>query len=118
MKNNDTNTTSLAEERTLLALERTFSAWLRTALAAMGGGLAILRLVSFKSETHRIIGHIIGETLILWGCLLIVLSAADYKKMCTKLAEAKNYKKSSFGFLIIVLPLLIIAALLIWITLP
>jgi putative membrane protein len=118
MKNNDFNTTSLAEERTLLALERTFSAWLRTALAAMGGGLAILRLLSFKSETHKIIAHIIGEILILWGCLLIILSSADYKKMCATLPHAKNYKKSSFGFLILVLPLLVIAALLIWVTLP
>lgn len=28
----------LASERTLLAAERTFSAWIRTGLAALGGG--------------------------------------------------------------------------------
>ena len=37
MKNQETETHNLSEERTLLASERTFSAWLRTALAAMGG---------------------------------------------------------------------------------
>ncbi len=108
----------LAEERTLLAAERTFSAWLRTALAAMAGGLAIMRVISFKSELHTFIAHIIGETLILWGCVLIVLSSIDYKKIRTTLIIAKNYKSSQLGFLIIVLPLLLMSALLIWVTLP
>lgn len=108
----------LSEERTLLASERTFSAWLRTALAAMGGGIAILRLITFKSDLHRIIAHIIGETLILWGCLIIVLSSMDYKKIRDTLTVAKSYKSSQIGFLIVVLPLLIISALLIWVTLP
>lgn len=118
MKNNEINSTTLAEERTVLALERTFSAWIRTALAAMAGGLAILRLLSFKTDTHRIIAHIIGEILILWGGLLIVLSAIDYKKMRQKLVIAKNYKASPLGFAILIAPLLMSAALLIWITLP
>lgn len=111
------NTNILAEERTLLASERTFSAWIRTALAAMGGGLAILRLITFKSETHKIIAHVMGETLILWGCLLIILSAIDYKKMQDRFTIAKSYKSSQIGYISIVLPLLIISALLIWVTL-
>lgn len=108
----------LAEERTLLAAERTFSAWLRTALTAMAGGIAILRLISFKTEFHKLIAHIMGETLILWGCIVIILSIIDYKKIRNKLINAKSYKSSSFGFLIIVIPLLLISALLIWVTLP
>src|SRR5665647_110451 len=107
MKNKEITNNQLAEERTLLASERTFSAWLRTALAAMAGGLAILRLIDFKSELHRMIAHIIGETLILWGCALIILASIDYKKIHTQLIIAKNYKSSQIGFLIIVVPLLI-----------
>ncbi len=84
----------------------------------MAGGLAILRLISFKSDTHRIIAHIIGETLILWGCLILFLSSVDYKNMRNKLILAKSYKSSQLGFIIIVLPLLIMSALLIWVTLP
>ena len=118
MKNQETINNLLAEERTLLAAERTFSAWLRTALAAMAGGLAILRLITFKSEFHRTIAHIAGETLILWGCALVVLSSIDYKKTREKLILAKNYKSSQIGFLIIVTPLLLISTLLIWVTLP
>lgn len=118
MDYNEKSNNQLAEERTLLAAERTFSAWLRTALAAMAGGLAIMRVISFKSDFHRIIAHIIGETLILWGCVLIVLSSIDYKKIRNTLIIAKNYKSSQLGFLIIVLPLLLMSALLIWVTLP
>jgi|SRR5579859_2851065 len=118
MKNEELNINMLAEERTLLAAERTFSAWLRTALAAMAGGIAILRLIVFKSDIHRIVAHIVGETLILWGCLLIVLSSIDYKKTRDKLMIAKSYKSSQIGYLVIVVPLLIISALLVWVTLP
>jgi len=117
MKNREISNNMLAEERTLLAAERTFSAWLRTALAAMAGGLAILRLIIFKTDVHRIIGHIIGETLILWGCLLIVLSSIDYKKARDTL-HIKNYKSSSMGYILIIMPLLIISGLLVWVTLP
>ena len=118
MKNQEFSDHLLAEERTLLASERTFSAWLRTALAAIAGGIAILRLISFKSDTHRIVAHIAGEALILWGILLVIVSAMEYKKTCNKLIIAKNYKSSSFRFIIIVLPLLVICGLLIWVTLP
>jgi len=119
MKNNhEPDSLILAEERTLLAAERTFSAWLRTALSAMAGGLAILRLLSFKNETHRIAAHILGEMLILWGCLLVVLASLDYKSTRSKLAIAKNYKSTYMGFIVIVLPLFIMSALLIIVTLP
>lgn len=118
MKNEEIIINRLAEERTLLAAERTFSAWLRTALAAMAGGLAILRLIHFKTDTHRIIAHIMGEILLVWGCVVIVLSAIDYKKTRDTLLVAKNIKSSQLGFVIVVVPLVIIATLLIWVTLP
>ena len=118
MKQEETISTLLAQERTLLAAERTFSAWIRTALAAMAGGLAILRLISFKSETHRIVAHVLGEMLILWGCLLIVLASMDYKRIRMALSSVKNYKSSQIGYLIIVVPLLVMATLVIWVTLP
>jgi len=118
MKNQETINNMLAEERTLLAAERTFSAWIRTALAAMAGGLAIMRLIGFKSEFHRILAQVLGETLILWGCIIIILSSIDYKQTRHKLVMAKNYKSSQLGFLIIVIPLLLMSALLIWVTWP
>ena len=118
MKIKKISKTVLAEERTLLAAERTFSAWLRTALAAMAGGLAIVRLLVFKTEWHRIIAYIIGETLILWGCVLIVLASIDYKKTRDKLVMATNYKSSTGGFLVVVIPLFVMSVLLILLSLP
>ncbi|MFI5333020.1 MAG: YidH family protein [Candidatus Babeliales bacterium] len=118
MKNQEVNSTMQEQERTLFALERTFSAWLRTALTAMAGGIAILRLISFKTDMHKMIAHIVGETLILWGAVVIVLSSIDYKRVRDKLALAKNYKGSGLGFAIIVIPLLLISLLLVWVTLP
>lgn len=118
MKDTENSKYVLSEERTLLAAERTFSAWLRTALAAMAGGLAVLRLVIFKTETHRIIAHTMGLTLILWGCLIIVLASIDFRNIRKKIDIAKNYKSSTLGYFVIVLPLVIVSILLIWVTLP
>jgi len=57
MVKNDSHKAMLAEERTdlarqrnLLANERTFSAWLRTGLAAVIAGLGIARLLGPGSE--------------------------------------------------------------------
>ncbi|MCL4380616.1 DUF202 domain-containing protein [Candidatus Dependentiae bacterium] len=112
------HTVALAEERTLLAAERTFSAWIRTALAAMAGGLAILRLITFKTELHRLIAHIMGEMLIVWALLLLIVAAMEYKKTVAQLQYTKNFKSSSIGFILIVVPLWIISLLLIWVTVP
>jgi len=118
MKEQKTIDLILAEERTLLAAERTFSAWIRTALAAMAGGLAIMRFIVFKTDLHRIIAHGIGETLIVWGCVLIILSSIDYTRAHKNLSAAKNYKSSPLGSLVVIVPLLVISILLIWVTLP
>jgi putative membrane protein len=108
----------LSREKTLWAAERTFSAWLRTVIAAMAGGLAILRLVSFHSELHRIIAQVIGQMLIFWGFMLVILSSINYQKARKQFMSTQAYEGSRTRFLIIVIPLLISAALLIWITLP
>jgi putative membrane protein len=118
MNNHDVNKDALAQERTLLAAERTFSAWVRTALAAMAGGLAILRLITFKTELHRIMAHTIGEILIVWGCALVILASMDYKRIRKKLSITHGYKSSTVGFFVIVAPLVLLSILLVWLTLP
>lgn len=110
--------TRLSEKRTLLASERTFFAWIRTALTAMAGALAILRLITFKTELHRVIAHSIGEMLILWGCILIIFAASDYKKAHALLCRDRQHKSSSLRIFIIAAPLLVMAGLLIAVTLP
>lgn len=117
MEYQDKTEQSLAQERTLLSAERTFAAWIRTAIAAMAGGVAILRLITFKTELHRIVAYIIGEMLIAWGLLLIAMALYDYKTLCNSFG-IKHYKNFPLRLAIITLPLLIIIILLIWITLP
>lgn len=107
-----------AQERTLLAAERTFSAWIRTALAAMAGGLAILRLLHFKTEMHRVIAHVMGQTLIVWGAIVIIIASLDYLTIRKKLMVEHSYEISPVRFVVIVFPLVLVAALLIWVTLP
>lgn len=92
MKNKEITIDQLAQERTLLAGERTFSAWLRTTLASMAGGIAILRLINFKTDTHRIVAHIIGEILILWGCIVIFYHRLIIKKCVINLLRQKILK--------------------------
>lgn len=117
MEKQEKNMNMLAEERTLLAAERTFAAWLRTALSAMAGGIAFLRFFIFKTDLHRVIAHIIAVGLIVWGCLVVVVSFMDYKAMSSTLVNAKNYKSSQLKLLIMIVPLFIISILLLWIAL-
>lgn len=104
------------EEKTLLAAERTFSAWIRTGLAGIACGIAILRLLEFKTRFHQIAAHIIGQTLILWGGALFIFAALDYHKIRKALGIKNRYKASDWGFIIIIIPLLLITFLLIWTT--
>lgn len=107
-----------SETRTLLAAERTFSAWLRTAMAAMAAGFAVLRISIFRTMFHRIGAHVMGELLLFWGCGIIVLAALDYRRTCRELRHVRSHKSSGLGFLLIVVPLGFISALLVWVMMP
>jgi putative membrane protein len=107
---------NIEHEKTLLAAERTFSAWIRTGLAGMAGGLAILRLIEFKTPIHQLLAHIIGEVLILWGGAIFIFAALDYRKLLIQLHVKKRYQTFTWTFLLIIVPLLIITSLLIAIT--
>ena len=107
----------LATERTLLAAERTFSAWIRTGLAALGGGLAIVRALVFKSDTHQVVAHVIGGLLVIWGASIFVYAIFSYHRTCTRLSQKGLLKNSLGAMLLMTTILLIIAALVFWITL-
>jgi putative membrane protein len=64
--------------RTLLAAERTFSAWIRTGLAGVGGGLVIVKLIPFKNVGHQKLAHIAGQLLVIWGAAIFAFSLWDY----------------------------------------
>lgn len=107
----------LASERTLLAAERTFSAWIRTGLAGVGGGLAVPRLLISNSYEHQIVAHVIGALLVLWGASIFIYAIIDYRRTCIRLMQKGPSKNSLRALLLMTGVLLIIAALVLWITL-
>ena len=107
----------LASERTLLAAERTFSAWLRTGLAALGGGLAVARALIFKSYEHQQVARVIGGLLVIWGAGIFVYAIISYHRTCMRLSQEGLSRNSLGAMILITAILLIVAALVFWITL-
>lgn len=107
----------LASERTLLAAERTFSAWIRTGLAALGGGLAVARVLVFNSQVHQMLAHVIGMLLVIWGAGVFIYAIIRYHRACARLSQ-EGLSRNSLGVMILMtVMLLIIAALVFWVTL-
>jgi len=107
----------LALERTLLAAHRTFSAWIRTGLAGVGGGLAVARVLIFKSYEHQVVAHVIGALLVIWGASIFIYAIIDYRRTCARLMQEGPSKNSLRALLLMTAVLLIVAALVFWITL-
>lgn len=111
------NSDDLASERTILAAQRTFSAWIRTGLAGVGGGLAVARLLVFKSYEHRVAAHVIGALLVIWGASIFIYAIIDYRRTCARLMQEGPSKNSLRALLLMTVVLLIVAALVFWLTL-
>lgn len=106
----------LAAERTLLAAERTFSAWIRTGLAAMGGGFAVIKLISFEHETHRFLANLVGEILIIGAFLLFIYAFRSYQASCRKFETATGNQVSIAPVLSMTLAVMICSLILFYIT--
>jgi putative membrane protein len=107
----------LASERTLLAAERTFSAWIRTGLAALGGGLAVARVLFFNSYEHQMVVRVIGGLLVIWGASIFVYAIIRYHRTCVRLSHDGLSRNSLVVMILMTAMLLIIATLVFWITL-
>ena len=108
---------ALASARTLLAADRTFSAWIRTGLAGVGGGLAVARLLIFTSYEHQVVAHVIGALLVIWGASIFIYAFIDYRGTCARLMQEGPSKNSLRALMFMTAVLLIVAALAFWITL-
>ena len=107
----------LASERTLLAAERTFSAWIRTGLTAIGGGLAVARVLVFKSHAHELLAHAIGGLLVVWGASVFIHAILSYHHTCKRLSQEGVSRNSLGAIKMMTATRLVIAALVLWITL-
>ena len=77
--------TSWAYERTRLAKERTFAAWVRTGLSSIAVGLAIVKLL--PSVQPRWLLHTIGILFVGTGGTLFVLGYRTYHIVIKKLEQ-------------------------------
>lgn len=103
----------LAGERTRFAAERTISAWMRTGLASVGGGFAIIHLLVFSSTHHKMIANWVGELLILWGICIFIFSLRDYKASCAQIKYAIN--KSEWWVTVTTIIFMIVSLLLLYV---
>lgn len=107
--------TMLASERTLLASERTFSAWIRTGLTGVGGGFAIVRLISFQNLLHKNIAYFSGLFLILWGIGIFIFALLRYYASVKKLAQTIKHPQSIVGFTFMIACLVVVSLVLLFI---
>jgi putative membrane protein len=75
------NAGSLARDH--LANERTFLAWVRTALAVIGLGVLVGKLV----ETDGVLAEIIGLALVAFGAAMLIYSVIRFERVTTLLDE-------------------------------
>lgn len=86
------------DPRVTLALERTFLAWIRTALALIAGGLAISQLAKPSSETITLVSSL---ALISFGAVISVVGYRHWKRNERALRLGKGLERSTLpGFLI------------------
>ncbi|MHB0987649.1 MAG: YidH family protein [Bellilinea sp.] len=100
-----------------MAAERTFSAWIRTGLTALGGGLAVARALAFKSYMHQEVARVIGGLLVIWGASIFVYAIISYHRTCARLSQVGLSRNSLGAMILMTAMLLIVAALVFWITL-
>ncbi|QDS96010.1 hypothetical protein FF011L_48140 [Roseimaritima multifibrata] len=76
-----------AIDRTLMAEERTFSAWLRTGLASLATGLAIAKLMPEAQPRWALVG--LGIILVVMGAMSFLVGLGGY------IRGAKHWQKST-----------------------
>ena len=77
--------TDWAEHRTLLANERNFSAWIRTGLSAMAGGLAVAQLLG--EEETGVLARSAGVILVAMGAGVCAVAFWRYNQITEVLKE-------------------------------
>ena len=75
--------TDWAEDRTLLANERTFAGWMRTGLAAVGVGVGFHALFGRLEPPY--LARAIASVFVLTGIFVFLSSARNANKVCARL---------------------------------
>lgn len=99
----------LAIDRTVLAGERTYTAWIRTGLAALAAGVAFERFLSGAMPEWII--RIIAVILILFSLCAFVLAIWHYTHLGLRLEEADIRKLPVRGLVVLTAALCVAAVL-------
>ncbi|MBC7896993.1 MAG: DUF202 domain-containing protein [Cytophagaceae bacterium] len=79
----------LAYDRTLLANERTFAAWLRTGLSVAAGGIAVAHLVPEPSR-DSLVALALGAAFVVLGITIMAYGAHQAAAVAGRLARDRN----------------------------
>lgn len=109
--------TKLAAQRNELAAERTFSAWIRTGLSGVGGGLALNEFLTFKRTENIFLAELAGVVLIVWGIAVTIYALWSYYKNCTEFAEYSTVKTGKVAVTAIALIIVLLSIIILIITL-
>lgn len=109
--------TTLSRERSQLSNERTFLSWIRTGLASVGGGVALVRLLTFQTPIHEGVAYVVGVALVILGIAIFILSLFDYSKSSAKLNVQNGFAGSRYFVTIIVFVLIAVSIALLGIIL-
>ncbi len=88
----------LALQRNVLAAERTFSAWVRTGLACMGGGLALGKAIGGGRNMMAVLA---GEVMVALAAVMFIFALVNYGN------TFKNLSKQGIGLKSVAVMLLI-----------
>lgn len=108
--------TILAFQRNRLAAQRTYNAWIRTGLAGVGGGIAVIKFLPFADPTHRFAADIVGQFLIFWGICIFFYSLVNYYQIVKKLEDVEEEKLPYLAVSLITFSLIAISVVLFIIT--
>ena len=99
--------TEWADERTRMAAERTFAAWLRTGLTLVAGGLATARLLTSIEPGWLV--RAMGVILIVLGGTIFALGFRTYRELSKEMKE-EEIESTSVWFLGLMTLMLLLAA--------
>ena len=119
MKENENKT----DPRFYLANERTFLAWIRTAIAIMAFGFVVVKFSLFVQQLGLLSGktivvpgqtysNVIGILIVISGAAVLLISFIKYKRTDKELSQG-NYRSTSRLITALTFIMLVIAVLLI-----
>lgn len=108
----------LAYDRTHLANERTYAAWLRTGLSVSAGGVAVARLVP-EPARGSLVSLLLGGAFVLLGVMIMAYGARAFARTAERLCRESNRPlpttpRQAYGLTAIIAVLLVAVLIFLW----